>query len=1025
MDSTLRSASQSSVTAIGQNDSSSSPQADNLKADTDLSFYSTRNEGEIRESTTFIPTLTPSPPFPSTLFSEVSSEQTYGAQINVDEDKVQLAYPPSDGTEASQLPPLVPVRRHSQSQLNGQTQSATTSSPIAQNTSTKVSPVPTSTPANTAAPQGHQHPFQYSQESYRVPIAQPPQTQIPRTTGNIPAVSPRTSGENWNSERSSSRTPQQYTTPLQQSASTTPMYSGIPFQAYGPSQRVETPQRHASGPTQPSILQSVPLQSYIIPNVPTPHANRSYHLPSAPTPQGHSMYETFITQTSGSPYGQVPSRQPLQASPYPHPIGQTTAPQTFRKGDAFVASDPFRVTHRKENVDAPSDGLTFDDIPTAGRPPGPVLTRPYRSYSLPSMPTQSRYPGTTPQSHSLPMRPVPLAQAPSIFEGTSEQFHRHPTSSQYYSTSNAHKPPSQPIYTGTHQESFPQPTPSQFYNNPNAPTPQAQPIYTGTPPQSYSLPNSFPNRPTPQAESIHSGTPPQSYSLPNRPTPQASQPIYTGTSYPFIIQQFIPQPAPPQFYNNVSPPPAQPIHTGIHQPSQMPGSFAGASYVRPSPSYFTGYNPTPQVIKPSFVANDPFQVSYGGAVVDAPSNFDDISTARSSPEPVMAPYGGQPTFGEYYYPGNERPPIGAYGQVSTQPGAYSSHMFNDERPWYQPAKAEAPSIIVLNDKNDRRNSRHRHHRREHRRPRSRSVTPPTPQEYTGLAHHLPSIPHIQPKPPTVLSPPVQSEAQERREDEEEGQKDEEDVPSIHHSPVIAPNTDDIANHHSPNIVPNTDDIDIPPAVPSIPSIRSSSPYRSQDVPFTHHGPYMGSYQTPFGSYVFDRPYLPYSPYPPYPQYQYASRPKKSFFSRLFGSSDLPVNPQPFTAIYPQPFTEPYTVIYPSMDPEVDWHEAVVDFFLVAFPKQMYLLLLLRLPSLYFSRVARIFEEADLTLPEIKKMALETASQGLTHEYEIEMAFESSSVPPVYKRLTSTWEFFIDSVMREWKTFNIISVLLLT
>jgi len=36
------------------------------------------------------------------------------------------------------------------------------------------------------------------------------------------------------------------------------------------------------------------------------------------------------------------------------------------------------------------------------------------------------------------------------------------------------------------------------------------------------------------------------------------------------------------------------------------------------------------------------------------------------------------------------------------------------------------------------------------------------------------------------------------------------------------------------------------------------------------------------------------------------------------------------------------------------------------------------PSLYFSRVARIFEEADLTLPEIKKMALETASQERTH-----------------------------------------------
>jgi hypothetical protein len=75
-------------------------------------------------------------------------------------------------------------------------------------------------------------------------------------------------------------------------------------------------------------------------------------------------------------------------------------------------------------------------------------------------------------------------------------------------------------------------------------------------------------------------------------------------------------------------------------------------------------------------------------------------------------------------------------------------------------------------------------------------------------------------------------------------------------------------------------------------------------------------------------------------------------------------------------------------------------------------------------VAQIFEEADMSLPEIKKMALETASQGLQHEREIEMAFESTSVPPAYKRLTSTWKAFVDSVMREWKTFNIISILLL-
>jgi hypothetical protein len=158
-------------------------------------------------------------------------------------------------------------------------------------------------------------------------------------------------------------------------------------------------------------------------------------------------------------------------------------------------------------------------------------------------------------------------------------------------------------------------------------------------------------------------------------------------------------------------------------------------------------------------------------------------------------------------------------------------------------------------------------------------------------------------------------------------------------------------------------------------------------------------------------------------------PRRSQFSRMptqsrYAGTAMPT-PQasqpintgtPTSQFNSNPPAEPYTEIY--------WYEAVVDF-LAGFLKQMYLLLLLQLPSLYFSRVARIFEEADMSLSEIKRMALETASQGLTHEYEMEMAFESSSVPPAYKRLTSTWEFFIDLVMREWKTFNIISVLLLS
>ena len=102
-------------------------------------------------------------------------------------------------------------------------------------------------------------------------------------------------------------------------------------------------------------------------------------------------------------------------------------------------------------------------------------------------------------------------------------------------------------------------------------------------------------------------------------------------------------------------------------------------------------------------------------------------------------------------------------------------------------------------------------------------------------------------------------------------------------------------------------------------------------------------------------------------------------------------------------------------------KVILRYLSVTLPMQIYLLFLLRLPSLYSSRVDCIFEEVDITLPEIKSTVLKLASQGL-NRFEIEVAFESS---PVHKRLASTWESFIDSVMREWKIFNIISVLLLT
>ncbi|TFK37837.1 hypothetical protein BDQ12DRAFT_749662 [Crucibulum laeve] len=95
---------------------------------------------------------------------------------------------------------------------------------------------------------------------------------------------------------------------------------------------------------------------------------------------------------------------------------------------------------------------------------------------------------------------------------------------------------------------------------------------------------------------------------------------------------------------------------------------------------------------------------------------------------------------------------------------------------------------------------------------------------------------------------------------------------------------------------------------------------------------------------------------------------------------------------------------------------VFAFLFDVMPRQIYLHFLLCLPYLYFSRVKKIFEEAELSMPEIKKIALEvTASQAL----------ENHNAYSSHLHLKASWESFIDSLMRDWKTLNIISVLLLS
>lgn len=128
------------------------------------------------------------------------------------------------------------------------------------------------------------------------------------------------------------------------------------------------------------------------------------------------------------------------------------------------------------------------------------------------------------------------------------------------------------------------------------------------------------------------------------------------------------------------------------------------------------------------------------------------------------------------------------------------------------------------------------------------------------------------------------------------------------------------------------------------------------------------------------------------------------------------------------------------------------------PRIIYLHILLRLPSLYFSRVARIFADAEVSKPDIQRM-IDASTRGgrFAFDYNLNAAASrpesmlpgngatsnvgaamSASAPlpipdewtppfvsPALVRFKHSWEVFIDSLMREWKTLNVVSALLLS
>ncbi len=182
---------------------------------------------------------------------------------------------------------------------------------------------------------------------------------------------------------------------------------------------------------------------------------------------------------------------------------------------------------------------------------------------------------------------------------------------------------------------------------------------------------------------------------------------------------------------------------------------------------------------------------------------------------------------------------------------------------------------------------------------------------------------------------------------------------------------------------------------------------------------------------------------------------------------IPVDPFRAKSHFRLPGIPCFCVGQPSDDPEtgtdhdcgqIKQHaESITTFVTETLPRLFYLYALLRLPALYFSRVARIFEDAEVSRPDVQRMidacsrpgysiplsshvnvtsnAYRTSAAGVSGHVgaaalvaDLDILPEDWTAPfvsPALVRFKHSWEAFIDTLLREWKTLNVVSALLLT
>jgi len=109
----------------------------------------------------------------------------------------------------------------------------------------------------------------------------------------------------------------------------------------------------------------------------------------------------------------------------------------------------------------------------------------------------------------------------------------------------------------------------------------------------------------------------------------------------------------------------------------------------------------------------------------------------------------------------------------------------------------------------------------------------------------------------------------------------------------------------------------------------------------------------------------------------------------------------------------------SVKPDYSIWKYIVAFLVDTLPRLMYRYLLLNIPAYYHSRFTHIITEAGVvSLREIRHGIRQTIRHTKCSHEE----------PPKshrFKKFEETWNKFIESVVKEWETYNIVSGLLLT